>query len=245
MEKIVLLLTLLIFSFGSVSAKHRYDFLEGKYEHRYYDVEIKIKSIDGGVKVKGIPGHKGWKKFYLSRHNTLREVHGNHRLIVNGRYSVDIQHGRWGKRMRFVRIDNSRIKHHQYYWNDERQGYYGSDTGYRNRRGNYREDNIRGYDRNDRRDRRDGRYDDEQRNHQYQDITGEWYSDDLRKLVIIQIDGSGIKARLSGSKKWTKYRRGASGNYVDDKGNVYYLENRDTLIWEDRNRRNRYILSRS
>ena len=76
-------------------------------------------------------------------------------------------------------------------------------------------------------------------------MIGEWYSNDLRKLVIIERDNNGIKARLSGSKKWTAYRPGSRGYFVDNKGNVYFLETKDKLIWEDRSGKNRYILSRS
>jgi len=243
MRNLYLLFSLLILTSFTTEARHRFEFLEGRFINPYYGEQVKVKSIRGGIKVKGLPGTRGYKRYYYNRGRFLRpeygrgviEVIGPHRMILKrSRRSQGIHFvrkprkghqcnmsccsSRWDSVNRYDRYDRNRGGY---------DGYYDYNRGRNDR-----------YDYDDRNDRRN-QYN---RNNRSRDFSldlssylGEWYSNELRKLVIIErSDQGGLKARVSGGKKWTEYQSDGQ-RWIDQRGNTYHLDSSDILIWTSRN----------
>lgn len=231
MKKFYLISTLLVFLTGSLFSNHRYDFLEGKYFNTTYDVDIKVKSTRNGIKVKGLPGRRGYVHFNERRRGIFLEKQGPSIISFYGRNEVEFKRSRRSRSISFYRNGYNRHNYgthdYNYYRNENRR----QPSDLRRQRRNVVPRNNPEFDSGN--------------NLQIESIVGEWYSNELRKLVIIERDGQGIRARLSGDKKWTEYMPSSQGTFTDKRGNIYRLNSSDQLIWKDSNGNNSYTLFRS
>jgi hypothetical protein len=230
MKKFYLLTTLLIVFAGSLFSNHKHEFLEGKYFNRAYGIDIKVKSTRAGVKVKGLPGRRGYVHFFQAQRGHFFETHGPSIISFYGRNEVVFKRTRRSRSLSFIKKDN---RGHQYrFYNDK--------NGRRNNSYYLPQKEPRG---------RDNIWENEDFGNDHysirKSIIGEWYSNDLRKLVIIEEHEYGIKARLSGDKKWTEYEPLSRETFIDKKGNTYSLNRSDQLVWKDSKGKNTYILFRS
>ena len=237
------MLSLLFLTFSNTEARHRFDFLEGKFTSPQFGDQVRIKAIRGGIKVKGLNRTRGWLRFYTRRGSLLRPEYGRGMIEVVGPHRIILKRNRSSRGIHFVKKprkglvcnmsccssrwnqrDRNRYDRYDRRGYDDRFDYY---DGYGQYDDYYYDDKL------DRRNNRDRRSRDFSFN--LEPYLGEWYSNELRKLVIIEKSGSNeIRARVSGSQRWTIYRLNGR-QWEDDRGNTYTLESNDVLVWRKRN----------
>ena len=232
MKKLILPFMLLILFSTSSSAKHAFKHLEGTFIDMYHDIKVKVKAKNDGVKIKGIPGIRGWREFHHHRANRFIDHRGNS-ISFNSRNRINVKMG-------YSRLGSIKLfRKGHYNYHNEHYNEYGRKNGKRDR--DYYNDGYNDYRKDDRRsryDRNDGR------NYGYQDFSGTWYSSDTRLNVIIENNNNGIRARLQGKNDWTYYNLTENGLYQDKSGNTYNMLDRDTLVWENRKRTKQFRLTR-
>ncbi|NNF35047.1 MAG: hypothetical protein HKN68_13115 [Saprospiraceae bacterium] len=103
MRNLYLLFSLLILTSFTTEARHRFEFLEGKFINPYYGEQVKVKSIRGGIKVKGLPGTRGYMRYYYNRGRLLRPEYGRGVIEVIGPHRMILKRNRRSQGIHFVR----------------------------------------------------------------------------------------------------------------------------------------------